>query len=313
MAARASVIVPTTGSRPLGHVLGPLLEDEATAEVLVVVDGGAAVHLNGDGRVRLVHMPAGQRGDSAARQVGLEAAREDLVVFLDDDVIPRPGLVSGHAARHDASTHRLVLGYMPIELPHIRTPADLPAALYDEGYTYMCEAYERDPAQVLHNFWAGNFSVRRDDAVRIGIGDAAFADLYHSDRNFGLRSLAAGLEPVFDRSLAARHEYRRSWSQFCDDGRRQGAGRLRLHVKHERVLGRLGLDVYELGLSSGARRLLRLARRPRALEVMRPVLYAVAAVSCAARRPEAALWAARLVRSMEQQRGALDEARKTFA
>src|SRR5947199_7203226 len=116
MAATASVIVPTTGSRPLGRVLGPLLDDEATAEVLVVLDTGAAVHLDGDGRVRLVHLPEGQSGESAARQTGLEAAREDVVVFLDDDVIPGPGLVSGHAARHGAETHRLVLGYMPIEL-----------------------------------------------------------------------------------------------------------------------------------------------------------------------------------------------------
>src|SRR3954454_8936427 len=88
-----SVVIPTYRRRAqLASVVDPLLADEATAELIVVVDGSddgslellrAIAHR--DPRVRPIG--SANQGQAAARQLGLEAARHPVVLLLDDDVI----------------------------------------------------------------------------------------------------------------------------------------------------------------------------------------------------------------------------------
>ena len=40
------------------------------------------------------------RGDMGARAEGARAATGEIVLFIDDDVLANPGLVTGHARRH---------------------------------------------------------------------------------------------------------------------------------------------------------------------------------------------------------------------
>jgi GT2 family glycosyltransferase len=296
-------------------VVAAALADEATAELIVVVDGSGLESLGwlealerSETRVHAVAITsAGGVGDGA-RGSGVELAHEDLVVFLDDDVVPEPGLVSGHAAWHEPGTRRIVMGYMPIPPGPIRCPDDLPPFLYQEGYEDSCQAYESDPASILTGFWAGNFSMRRDDALDIGLSDSAYRGLQHGDRDFGLRCRLAGVEPVFDRSLRACHHYRRSYADFAEESRRWGSSRLQIHLRHEEVVGGLSLEAYEEGLGRVAKRLLRLTRRPRARRLSRVALPRAAAFALAAGRRGLAVRIAKLTRSVEQQYGTLASA-----
>jgi GT2 family glycosyltransferase len=53
-------------------------------------------------------------GASRRRNFGAEHARADLLVFLDDDMGPEPGLLEGHVRAHAAgSGRRVVMGYLP--------------------------------------------------------------------------------------------------------------------------------------------------------------------------------------------------------
>jgi len=103
---RISVVTPTIGRDSLGRLLDGLgAQDELDFEIVVVSD---AKHPDPDALERMItdrpyparRVHATTPGASAARNAGVEAAQAPLVLFLDDDVVPRPDLVSRHLDWH---------------------------------------------------------------------------------------------------------------------------------------------------------------------------------------------------------------------
>ena len=85
-----SVVVPTIYKEPemqKATVQAILDLDYPDFEIIVVDnrpgDKGPSIDLPGDSRVRLVHQPI--RGVSAARNLGLQVAKNEIIAFTDDD------------------------------------------------------------------------------------------------------------------------------------------------------------------------------------------------------------------------------------
>ena len=298
-----SAVIPTFGRRDLlPGVIEPLLAEPATSEVVVVVDGSfdgsypwLLERAEGDGRLRPFWIE--NRGENGAREAGVRAARGDVVLLLDDDVRAAAGLAEGHARHHAGSAGLVVLGYMPPLLPRERLPGDFTTRLYAREYEAVCRSYETSPDQILMSLWAGNMSLRREDAVAVMLGTKAPALPYHADRELGLRCLESGLRGAFDRSLRAEHLHTRSLDGFVADARSQGAGRVMLHRLHGDILG-----PFDPGPPAPVRAMLR--RTPAARATAAALR---SATRCAGRarafRLEELL--ARVLRRVEQQRGAL--------
>src|SRR4051812_46486656 len=95
--ASVSVVVPSVGRERLAAVVAAALADPATTEVVVVADRDparvdAVLRASGlDADARVVVLAGAGRGPAAARQDGITRARGDLIVLLDDDVVPAPG------------------------------------------------------------------------------------------------------------------------------------------------------------------------------------------------------------------------------
>lgn len=225
-----SVVIPTHNRRELlPAVVAPLLSDPATLEVIVVVDGcqdGSLELLQGWARSERKLKPIWQEnaGEGAARATGLAAAAGDIVLFVDDDVVAEPGLVTGHMRVHQGGASRLVVGYMPPVLSAPRRPGQVATYIYARDYEGVCRAYEEDPQQVLLNLWAGNVSLSRETALTVGVAGSPKIG-YHADKQFGYRCAVAGMNGHFARTLVARHHHQRSVEQFRDELRRQVAAR----------------------------------------------------------------------------------------
>ncbi|MDP9870119.1 MULTISPECIES: glycosyltransferase [Streptosporangium] len=106
-AGRISVVVPARDEeRRIGPCLSAVLADPAVAEVVVVDDesGDGTARLAADLGARVVAgapLPEGWVGKQWALRQGVEAARGDIVVTLDADTRPAPGLFGSLAAALD--------------------------------------------------------------------------------------------------------------------------------------------------------------------------------------------------------------------
>jgi glycosyltransferase involved in cell wall biosynthesis len=232
-----SVVIPTRDRRlSLERTLAALRAERDLHEVIVVDDGSkddTAVWLAG----AAAEWPAIRRvatsgvGSNWARAVGSEYATGDVILFLDDDVVPAPGVVAGHARHHLGAEPVVVSGYYPVVLER-RSPATTRLAAL--SYENELGAVEADPALGLRQFWGGHFSMRRADLALVPLAVPEFEGPWrHGDREFGLRCRQSGFRFVFDRELRSQHFFERSLAQFRGDALRSGYGSVlvsRLHA-----------------------------------------------------------------------------------
>ena len=229
----SAVVTTYNRRRGLAPVIDRLLASEATNELVVVVNGcqdGSIEYLeersDDDPRIRPLFIE--NQRVSGARQRGVEHARGDIVVVLDDDVLVEPGAIAGHAEHHACHEQSILLGYMPIRLPRRRRGDDMYRFFYQASYEGMTELWEQRPETILENFWAGHFSLKRTDALAVGLGDVGVKLYYHEDQGFGLRCKKAGLTGHFDRRLASEHAFSRDLVAFSRDAYLHGVDRVRL-------------------------------------------------------------------------------------
>src|SRR4051812_41761771 len=238
-----SVVMATYNRRRLlPEVLDPLLADPAALEVVVVVDGcedGSIEYLRerAEAEPRLRPLLIANRGAVRAQQAGVEAARGDVVLVIDDDVLAAPGLVSGHARHHEREDGLVVVGYMPTERPAQRRAGSFTSELYHDVYEFRCRGWETDADNVLKGLWGGNVSVGRAALLANGGIGGGLVLPYHYDWELGLRLRAAGLKGRFDRSLAARHLHERSYAAFRREARAQGRAMWLIEQRHAAQLG----------------------------------------------------------------------------
>lgn len=310
----ASVVIPTYNRRQtIEAVVRAALVDPAAREVIVVVDGcddGSYERLCelAEEEPRLRPLWQENAGEPSARQAGVEAASGPIVVLLDDDVIAEPALISGHVARHRGRRRQVVLGYMPVS----STPGwaeGVIGDIYGTAYEDNCRMYEADPRSVLPHLWAGNMSLRREEALEVGLAGPGPRFEYHGDRDLGLRLLKAGFTGTFDRSLRATHLYTRSFEGFGRDALGSGRDAWVLHELHRDILGPFSTEPWTSGLRAPRRALVRCAGRPRSFVVV-GALSQLAVASGRIGATSVARRAAEVLGVMLRHQGALEASRR---
>ena len=133
----------------------------------------------------------------------MAAARGRVLVRCDDDLEPEPDFVALHLAAHaGADTRPLgVVGlYQNVfpDTPYARAygrPAD--ARFREDAY--------RAPADTTWRYWAGNVSVTRDTADRVGPYDEGFRAYGWEDVDWGHRLHLLGVPVVLEPGLETTH------------------------------------------------------------------------------------------------------------
>ncbi|MEW6755621.1 MAG: glycosyltransferase [Candidatus Latescibacterota bacterium] len=154
---RASVVVPTCNQADRLRLVLCGLEGQTLPAgdfEVVVVDDGSTDHTvgvlaaSGLTNLRVLRCPV-NRGRSHARNLGLEEARGDLVVFLDGDALPAPDLLESYCRAHALTNGRGVLCGFQWSLPgveYLQDPQDgraaideAPSVLKDYLALHTCE------------------------------------------------------------------------------------------------------------------------------------------------------------------------------
>ena len=177
--------------------------DHAQLEVIVVDDGSVEraetvlSKLSPPFRLRVLREP--HSGVAKARNAGWRVATGEVVLFLDDDVIPGPGLTLAHASAHAANQDAIVLGPVSADPARMR---DAWNAYEDaiKARKYRALTRSEIPSGI---HYGGNFSVRRSYLDAAGGFDQALVG--NHDVDLGFRFQQMGLRFIFEPSASAIH------------------------------------------------------------------------------------------------------------
>lgn len=178
MPPQLTVVIPTFNrARYLARMLEALEHQTAasgTFDVVVVDDGSTDDTAQVLGRpyaLPLLAISQTNQGPAAARNAGIRRATGDIVLFIDDDVVPAPDLIAVHLAMQ-ADEPRVVIGRMT-------APEHGRPSFWAEWEQRMLERQYANMATGLfqpswRQFYTANASVRRDDLLRAGLFDTSF-------------------------------------------------------------------------------------------------------------------------------------------
>lgn len=204
-----SVVIPTHNrSKLLVKTIPALVNQQTdgfTYEVIFVSDGSsdnsenilkeAVAHHPDIFRYHYID-PTG--GPSVPRNVGIRAAKGEVIIILDDDVLPEPDLVLRYAEFHKAhpQQHHAAVGelYVPPEL------LDDPMSLF-RSFSYD-DLRKLDRLSFMH-FWTCNVSVKRQFMLDAGMFNKNF--LMYEDLICGYRLAQNGMHLHFLPSACGQH------------------------------------------------------------------------------------------------------------
>jgi glycosyltransferase involved in cell wall biosynthesis len=249
-----SVVIPTYNRLDrLRYVIPALLRSDLREDQyeLVVADSnsndGTAEYLAEIAREHpnVRHLPGPYTGRAMARNAGIDAARADIVLFTDADIIASPDLLARHLELHKTRLGIAVVGL------------ELQVASYEEYEKLRDRPYERRP---LHPdsrkrlswlyFLTGNASVRRDDLIRLGKFDESFTGYGHEDLELGYRIEADGMKILYESRAVNYHWHPVPYAEQKERMKLAGRSTVRFYRKHPslQVQANLGMTFVSLGL-----------------------------------------------------------------
>ncbi|MCL4544038.1 MAG: glycosyltransferase family 2 protein [Chloroflexi bacterium] len=207
----ASIVIPTHNRREQLHATLEALRCQDCSpesfEVIVIADGCA------DGTIALVRawaqflpfrihrLTCPGVGPAAARNLGITRARGEVIVFLDDDVVPVRGWLSAHLDHHTRTDHAVVIG--PLS-PGIDPERPLWVRWEDRTLQKQYQAmlaghYGPTPRQ----FYTGNSSVRRRWLEAVGGFDPSLRRAEDVELAYRLQDL--GLAFIYEPRADGKH------------------------------------------------------------------------------------------------------------
>lgn len=149
--------------------------------------------LNDGGQIRWIKLRTPSIPQAMNR--GLHEAREEIVLFLDDDIRPEPELIAAHHAAHEEHPDILVAG-------RVIQP-------WDEGRDFSSSGdllFAGLQAGWIDEFMGGNFSIRRETALALGGFDENFVRVaFRFEAEFAYRYRATGRRILFAPAACIHH------------------------------------------------------------------------------------------------------------
>ncbi len=251
-----SVVIPTYNRiETLRYVLPSLLAQDLPQDryELLLCDSRST-----DGTAELVaalreehpmlrHLPGAYTGRAMARNAGIAAARGEIVLFNDADILASEDLLRRHLEHHRERSGIAVVGWEVqvrsyAEYLEQRAHPELRGSLHPPARTHLSWLY----------FLTGNASARREDLLRVGSFDESFTGYGHEDLELGYRLQRAGVEILYEPRAVNYH-----WQDVPHEDQREkmrlaGHSAVRFYRKHHEltVMLNLGLTPLSRGMHS---------------------------------------------------------------
>ncbi len=242
---RFSVVIPTyeRRERVVQNVTALKRQTLRDFEAIVVVDGstdgtGEALRtLDVPFPLTVLEQPNG--GGAEARAKGAAASRGEVLLFMDDDMDPDPGMLGAHDRRLREGAD-VVMGHLPLDP---RSPANLLSWGVGWWAESRRERLTAPSAEItIGDLLTGQISISRSAYESVGGFDVSFTreGLFGGeDLDLGYRLLAAGYEIVFEPAAISRQYYDVDPGSYLRRAREAGRSDRELVAKHPELAQRL--------------------------------------------------------------------------
>jgi GT2 family glycosyltransferase len=230
-----SVIVPTH-RRP--DAVGRTLETIAASDYpkerfeIIVVDDGSGDETSGIVEALSAKLPnlrylaQENRGAAAARNNGARAARGEILLFNDDDILLAPDAMPRHVANLVQLGRVFTNGHWEFEQEMLDSLQATPFGRYRIALeNWIKTGVERtrlpDGRAEASDVTACSLGAWRSDFLKIGGFDERFPFAGAEDQDLSIRGARGGIRLIADPSIRLWHDDRRlSLRQFCERHRR---------------------------------------------------------------------------------------------
>jgi glycosyltransferase involved in cell wall biosynthesis len=241
VAQAVSVIVPTRNRQEFSRELvRSIISAETVPAEIVIVDQSDEPDLElstypSERGCAVTYRNAPARGASIARNEGILLARNDILVFVDDDVLAAPDWLSTLLATLEgADDHTVVTGQVRSGAPE--SAGGFAPSLNEDEREAVYEG--RAAANVL---WTGNMAMFRATVDRIGTFDERLGPGNKrfpgggEDNDFCFRLLEAGNRIVYEPKAVVYHRAWRPPADYVGVRWRYGRGQGGFYGKHLRL------------------------------------------------------------------------------
>jgi glycosyltransferase involved in cell wall biosynthesis len=241
---QVSVVIPTYGrGESLRHTLAALAKQDMCGFEVVVVDDGSPEPVSEDTspttdvfELRIIRQD--NAGPAAARNLGAQQARGEILAFTDDDCLPQPTWLST-LTREISSHPEALVGSLTFNGLPDNNWSSASQLIIDLVYDY----FNRDPENAYF-LASNNLSCRRELFLTLGGFDTAFPRAGAEDRDFcdrwrmTKRPIRLTGEPLIE------HRHAQTFRKFIDLHYRYGRGaRLYQAKRRQRASGTMAEDL----------------------------------------------------------------------
>jgi len=234
-----SVVIPTyRRTETLFPVLDALAaqSDPPEFEVLVVDDGSGDDTLP---RLESYRPPYPFRffsqanaGPASARNRGVREARGAIVLFLGDDTVPEPPLLSIHGR-----THAERRAYPVAVLGYTTWPRGLRVSPFlhhinEYGLQFGYGLIRDSEAVPFNFFYTSNVSLPRELLLEVGLFDTSFPHAAWEDIEVAYRLMQRGMRMLYRASAVARHHHEITFASFRRRQEKAGEAAAIFYRKH---------------------------------------------------------------------------------
>ncbi len=160
------------------------------------------------------------KGPAAARNIGIQESRGELILFTDDDIIPGPSLVAEHVEWHRQHPEPFVavLGYVTWS-PELR-PTPFMEWYGLSGALFAYGSFKRGAELDCRFFYTCNLSLKTGFLRKNGLFDEDFKSAAWEDIELGCRLQRLGLRLLYNSDAIAYHHQHFSFADACLRARR---------------------------------------------------------------------------------------------
>jgi GT2 family glycosyltransferase len=145
-------------------------------------------------QIRWVHLQ--KPSITHAMNIGLQTALYNIILFIDDDIVPDNNLIIAHQQAHKNEGVNFVAGRVVQPWENIFTAQN----------TKDDFSFSSSKRQWINKFIGCNFSIKKDMAIKLGGFDENFVHVaYRFELEFAERALAAGERILFEPEALIRH------------------------------------------------------------------------------------------------------------